>query len=877
MIRVQSILFNCILKKGFIFNLGENKNFVDKFNRNVKFSKFLIFSSYSSENNGSIKVKYTNDKTRIINTELQNEMAKSYMEYALSVIYGRALPDIRDGLKPVHRRILFAMYELNLVPEAPYRKCARVVGEVLGKYHPHGDTAVYDSLVRMSQEFSMRKVLILGHGNFGSIDHDPPAAMRYTECKLSNLSVDTLLKELDFKTVEYVYNFDGSSIEPSIMPSVIPSILLNGSSGIAVGMATSIPPHNLGEIVRSCLALIDNYNITNQELIKYLPCPDFPTGGLIIGNNSCKDLYEKGISSIILRGKINVEFSKSVKKVSKYNLIITEIPFQINKSMLIAKLADLVNSKIIQGISDIRDESDRKGIRIVIEIKRDYDPIKIVKIILKKSSLQITFSSYMLCIVDKQPILVNLKEILSLFLHFRRKIIRKNIKFELKNILKKKNILKGISISLEKIDLTIEKIKKSINNLEAKCILMEFGLSQEQSEAILNLQLRRLTKLESKKIDNDFEITKSSLNELKCILSSNILIDGIIKNQIKNISEIYGFPRKTLLINSINENIIEELETIENYESVIMITQYYIKKMFLESFESQTRGTKGKRGLIISDGDEISHFFSCNNRDDLIAISSGGIAYKIKVSRIPISKRNSKGTPILSILKGLENNQISSIIATSNCETEKFLVLLTQKGLIKRTSISNFNNISSRGLIILTLDENDSLKWVRKCYNDDSVIISTKKGKLLRFNASQKELKSTGRTSKGIKSIDLDSNDIISDFDIIPSQAITNFIILLTEMGYGKRIKVTELKIQKRGKKGIKVISLRENVNDYLISSRFCIENEEILISTSYGNVVKQKISDIAVQKKNSKGIIIQRLTEGDKVSKISIINSVIN
>mmetsp|Transcript_14663 Transcript_14663/g.33672 ORF Transcript_14663/g.33672 Transcript_14663/m.33672 type:complete len:448 (+) Transcript_14663:53-1396(+) len=439
-IKFQSILTKNV-KKNICFRFTNKKISFTKY-QIFRFSRIKILLSFSSNNDQIVMKEHSSDKTRIINTELQNEMTKSYMEYALSVIYGRALPDIRDGLKPVHRRILFAMYELNLLPETPYRKCARIVGEVLGKYHPHGDTAVYDSLVRMAQNFSMRKVLILGHGNFGSIDHDPPAAMRYTECKLSRLSVDVLLKELDFKTVEYVYNFDGSSVEPSIMPSVIPTILLNGSNGIAVGMATSIPPHNLGEIVNSCLALIENSNISNQELIKYIPCPDFPTGGIIIGSKSSKDLYEKGFSSITLRGKIYIEFSSNSKKHSKYRLIITEIPYQVNKSLLISKIAELINSKIIQGISSLRDESDRNGIRIVIEVKKDYDPIKIIKMILKKSSLQITFNSYMLSIVDKQPILLNLKEILSLFIHYRRKIIRNNLKFEFKNIFKKKKHIK---------------------------------------------------------------------------------------------------------------------------------------------------------------------------------------------------------------------------------------------------------------------------------------------------------------------------------------------------------------------------------------------------------------------------------------------------
>uniref|UniRef100_A0A7S0HE07 DNA topoisomerase (ATP-hydrolyzing) n=1 Tax=Hanusia phi TaxID=3032 RepID=A0A7S0HE07_9CRYP len=403
---------------------------------------------------------------------------------------------------------------------------------------------------------------------------------------------------------------------------------------------------------------------------------------------------------------------------------------------------------------------------------------------------------------------------------------------------------------------------------------MEFGLSQEQSEAILNLQLRRLTKLESDKINTDFEVTKLSLNELKNILTSNNLIDSIIKNQIKNISNTHGFHRKTFLINANNEKMIEELDTVENYETIIMITNYYIKKILLEAFESQTRGTKGKKGLIITEGDEISHFFSCNNRDDLIAISSKGIAYKIKVSSIPISKRNSKGTPVLSILKDLENCIISSILPTSDYDNRKFFVLLTLKGLIKRTPISHFINISTRGLIILTINENDSLKWVRSCFPNDTVIISTKKGKCLRFAVSQKELKSTGRTSRGVKSIDLDYDDLISDFDIIPNHVIPSFMVLITEMGFGKRLKISEVKIQRRARKGVKVISLRLKKNDNLISSRFCTDSEEILISTKFGNVVKQKISDVTIQRKNSKGVIIQRLAEGDSVSKISIIKS---
>jgi DNA gyrase subunit A len=831
-----------------------------------------------------INIKMKNEKTKkevenygkIISTDLHSEMSRSYMEYAMSVIYGRALPDVRDGMKPVHRRILFALDELGLNPNTPFRKCARVVGEVLGKYHPHGDTAVYDALVRMAQNFSMRSVLISGHGNFGSIDNDPAAAMRYTECRMSKLSKEVILKDIKKKTTDFINNFDGSCYEPSVLPSVLPTILLNGSNGIAVGMATNIPPHNLTEIVRAAFKLIENYELNENDLIKIIPAPDFPTGGSIIGLEGCSQLYKKGQGTIIIRG--NTYFEKAVtggkQDNNKISIIITELPFQVNKTNLITKIAELVNNKTIEGIIDLRDESDRDGIRVVIELRKDANKNVVLNNLFKKTPLQSSMGSHMLALVGNQPVTLTLKELLLLFIQFRKKTIRRKIQFELNESIEKNHLIKGLILTLNSLEFILTVIYRSKNNNEAKAILIESGLTNNQSNAILEIQLRRLTKLESKKLKQDFQILQQNVIKLKKPLALEIQLESLIKKEMKNAAKKFGMPRRTQIIYSKTNGNIEEIEMIENIQTIVIVTNFFIKRMIIETFESQSRGTRGKKGIIIEKNDQLMHFFSCNNHDTIICISRKGIGYSFKGYQIPISHRKARGISLSMFLGNVIGEKISSIIPISDFSFDESLILLTKNGMIKKTPLLPFRQITSRGLIVLKMKENDDLCWARKCYNNESILVSTKKGKSLRFMADENQLPSSGRNSKGKKAMSIEKGDKIIDFDILPAdqEGTKNFILLITAHGIGKRISSKEIKIQSRGGKGIKIINWRKNIADDLVSVRFCSE-KELFLSTKNGTIVRQKIEAIAIQSRLAKGVKVQNLIDGDLVAKISLVS----
>jgi DNA gyrase subunit A len=823
------------------------------------------------------KIKMLSDnfnRGKVISTDLHSEMSKSYMEYAMSVIYGRALPDVRDGLKPVHRRILYAMYDLGLHPNTPFRKCARVVGEVLGKYHPHGDSAVYEAMVRMAQTFSMRSVLILGHGNFGSIDHDPPAAMRYTECKISYLTQDLILKDIEKKSSDFINNFDGSCKEPSVLPSVLPTLLLNGSSGIAVGMATNVPPHNLTELANITIQLIRDPSINQRDLMKIVPGPDFPTGGTIVGIQGCQNLYESGQGSLILRGSSNFETIKNKGKAVRESIIITEIPYQVNKVALISKIAEMVNEKSLEGIQDLRDESDRDGVRIVIELKKDVNKKVILNNLFKKTPLQITFGGLILALVGKQPVILSLKELILLFIHFRKQTIRRKLQFHLNNSIERNYTVKSLILTLNDIDFVLVVIRRSKNNQEARVTLMESGLTQNQSDSILNVQLRRLTKFENEKLSNEYTNLSNSILDLKEGIVNSDRLGKIMKKEIQDIANRYGMPRRTNIIFSENSGIIKEAEMVENFQSIVMVTRYFIKRMIIETFEPQKRGTRGKKGVVIQENDEISHFFSCSNLDTILAISYNGIAFSIMTYRIPISRRNSRGVTLSTILPVVKATGIASIIPIPTFSSKQFLILLTQEGMIKKTPLVAFKNVTARGLIVLKLKNGDQLKWVRRCYAIDTVMISTQNGKGLRFLSDTHQLRSTGRNSKGVRSIFLGSGDRIADMDIIPfSKNEKNFqILLVTSRGYGKRVLVKQLRIQNRGGKGIIIVKFRPDDNDKLISSRCCKEGEEVILSTKEGTILRQKAEAIAIQSRSAKGVKVQKLSAADMVSKVSIL-----
>jgi len=835
--------------------------------------KIIIFQKHNS--NKELKmISESFNRGKVISTDLHTEMSTSYMEYAMSVIYGRALPDVRDGLKPVHRRILYAMYDLGLYPNTPFRKCARVVGEVLGKYHPHGDSAVYEAMVRMAQTFSMRSVLIFGHGNFGSIDHDPPAAMRYTECKISNITQDLILKDIEKQSSDFINNFDGSCKEPSVLPSVLPTLLLNGSSGIAVGMATNIPPHNLSELANITIQLIKNPQTNQRELMKIVPGPDFPTGGTIVGLQGCQNLYESGQGSLILRGNSNFETIRTKGKTNRDVIIITEVPYQVNKVALITKIAEMVNDKTLEGIQDLRDESDRDGVRIVIELKKDVNKKVILNNLFKKTPLQITFGGLMLALVGRQPVILSLKELMLLFIHFRKQTIRRKLQFYLNNSIDRIYSIRSLILTLNDIEFVLVVIRRSKNNQEARVTLMESGLTQDQSDSILNVQLRRLTRFETDKLNNEYKSLSNSILDLKEGVVDKDRIGKIMKKEIQEIKSKYGMPRRTNIIFSENSGMIKEAEMVENFQSIVMVTRYFIKRMIIETFEAQKRGTRGKKGVVIQENDEISHFFSCSNLDTILAISYNGTAFSVMTYRIPISRRNSRGVALSTILPTVRAGGIASIIPIPAFSSKQFLILLTQEGMIKKTPLQAFKNVSARGLLVLKLKSKDQLKWVRRCYSVDTVMISTQNGKALRFLTNTYQLRSTGRTSKGVRSISLGVNDKIADMDIIPySGSEKDFkILLITSKGYGKRVVIKHFKIQNRGGKGIIIVKLRQNEKDNLISSRFCKEDEEVLLSSKGGTILRQKAKAIAVQGRFGKGVKVQKLSQYDTVSKVSIL-----
>ena len=863
------------------FYLEKKKNFekefqIDKFNKKKKdiekFTKPLNMAKNFKESQVFLDTKETNGK--IITTDLHSEMSRSYMEYAMSVIYGRALPDVRDGFKPVHRRILFAMYELGLDPDTPFRKCARVVGEVLGKYHPHGDNAVYDALVRMAQNFSMRSVLIFGHGNFGSIDHDPPAAMRYTECKISYISKDLILKDINKQITNFVTNFDGSCNEPSVLPTRLPNLLLNGSSGIAVGMATNIPPHNLTEITRALIILIKNPSYNENNLLKLIPGPDFPTGGSIIGLQGCSKLYKTGQGSIVLRAKTHFETFQTQSKFHKIAIIITEIPYQVNKAALLLKIAEMVNEKIIEGIADLRDESDRDGIRIVIELKKDSKKEVVLNTLFKKTPLQNTYGAHFLALVGHQPSTLSLRELLLLFIQFRKQTVRRGIQYELGSSIDKIHIINGLILTVKSIDFVLSVIQKSFNSHEAKIKLIESGLTQIQSESILNIQLRRLTKLESNKVKDESNQLEFLIQDLKKNLAIPNTLNMIIKEEMHQIAKIYGMPRRTNIIFSETSGSIDEIEMIENFSKIIMVTKFYIKRMVIENFESQTRGTRGKKGLIIQEDDNISHFFSCNNHDTILCISQTGFAFAFKAYKIPISRRLNRGVSLSDVIPNTELNGITSIISIPIFSVDQFLILLTKKGIIKKTPLVAFKNITARGLLILKLNKQDQLVWVKICCEADNIFISTKKGKILRFSADSFNLRATGRNSIGKHSMNVDFDDIIVDMDVFSRfNKIEMYILVITALGYGKRTPCEDFKLQQRGGKGVLGIKLRNNNHDQLISMCCCKSDQEVLLSTKKGTILRQKIESIAIQSRLGMGVIVQKLIADDFVSKVLILS----
>ena len=840
-----------------------------------------------TEPNGGVPSEF---EDRIIQTDLRNEMSRSYLEYAMSVIVGRALPDARDGLKPVHRRILYAMYELGLTSERPYRKCARVVGEVLGKYHPHGDTAVYDALVRMAQDFSMQMPLVDGHGNFGSVDNDPPAAMRYTESRLRALTQDSLLEDIESETVDFIDNFDGSQQEPTVLPARIPQLLLNGSSGIAVGMATNIPPHNLGELIDGLMELIANPDLTDKEVMRIIPGPDFPTGGQILGRSGIRETYLSGRGSVTMRGVAEIETLEIAGRPDKDAIVITQLPYQTNKAALIERIAYMVNDKKLEGISDIRDESDRDGMRIVVELRRDSYPQVVLNNLFKLTPLQSNFSANMLALVDGEPITLSLLKMLRVFLDFRVETIEKRTTYLLRKAEERNHILLGLLLALDQLDAIISLIRTASDASMARKQLQEIhGLTELQSDAILQMQLRRLTALESDKIRLEHEDLLSKIKDFKDILSNKIRVFEIIKAELTVIKDKFRQDRRTEILDLGSG--LEDIDLIANERSVVLLTETgYLKRMPVSEFESTSRGTRGKSGTRSQGEEEVKLFISCNDHDNLLLFSARGVVYTLPAYRVPQCSRAAKGTPVVQLLPIPREEAITSLISVSSFDDDNHLLMLTTGGFIKRTPVSAFSKIRANGLISINLEEGDSLRWVRLAASGDSVLIGSKTGMTIHFRLDESELRPLGRTARGVRSMNLREGDALVSMDVLPKDladciASTNedeaidstaeydgpWILVASANGLGKRVPVTQFRLQKRAGMGLRAIKFRSST-DELVGLKVLDKGEELLLVSEKGVIVRTSADLISQQSRAATGVRLQRLDSGDHLAEVVLV-----
>tara|TARA_B100000941_G_scaffold96279_1_gene67044 strand:- start:15999 stop:18572 length:2574 start_codon:yes stop_codon:yes gene_type:complete len=830
---------------------------------------------------------------------VQDEMSSSYLSYAMSVIVSRALPDVRDGLKPVHRRIIFAMYKGGYDWSKPFRKSARIVGDVIGKYHPHGDQSVYDALVRLVQDFSMSVPLISGQGNFGSIDGDPPAAMRYTETKLGRIA-QYLTEDLEKNTVNFRSNYDETEKEPEVLPSQYPNILVNGAGGIAVGMATSIPPHNLGEVIDATKAFINNKEITISQLMKYIPGPDFPTGGVIIGKEIIKQGYNKGRGSFKIRGEIEFEEKKGGRDI----LVIKSIPYQVNKSLLIEKIAQLVRDKKIEGIRDLRDESNREGIRVVIELRKGVEPETVRRQLYKLTNIESSFGFNTLAIVDGKPKILNLKEFISEFLKFREDTVIKRVKYDLKKAEERVHLLIGLAAAVENIDEVIKiiksskdtdtakknllskkwKIKKSlkmINLIEKKKNISSYQLSKHQVEAILDLRLQKLTAYGIGEIESEIRKLSTLILEFNKIINSKKSLYELIINELNKIKDKFSNPRKTKIIDAVLNYNIEE--TIQKESVVINITnQGYIKRGALSSLKAQKRGGKGKTGISTREDDFVIQIFTANTHTPVLFFSTQGLAYKIKAHKIPEGTAASKGKSIYNILPLKSHHSISSIMPLPEDETEwknLMVIFATAKGNVRKNSLEDFININNSGKIAMKLDQDDRIIGVKICKDEQDILLSTQFGKCIRFKSKKLRL-FKGRSSKGIKGIQLADKDKVISLSILDNPQLTlktsskekkiknsldRYILSVTENGYGKRSSNTDYRVTNRGGKGIiGIINSERNGN--ISSSLVVTETDEILLSTDKGSIMRCAVKEIRIAGRNTQGVRIKKLSGNEKV-----------
>ena len=802
------------------------------------------------------------ENNRIIPLEIAEEMKKSYMDYAMSVIAGRALPDVRDGLKPVHRRILYSMSELNLTPDKPYRKSARIVGDVLGKYHPHGDTAVYYAMVRMAQDFSTRGLLVDGHGNFGSVDGDSPAAMRYTEAKMSKLALE-LLRDIDKETVDFVPNFDESLKEPSVLRSRYPNLLVNGSNGIAVGMATSIPPHNLGEVIDAAIHLIDNEECTVEELMQYIQGPDFPTAAMIMGKENILNAYQTG------RGKVKVRSRACIEELpkGKQQIVITEIPYQVNKARLVEKIAELVKDKKVEGISDLRDESSRSGMRIVIELKRDANPNIVLNKLYKHSQLEDTFSIIMLSLVNGEPKILNLKQMLYYYVKHQKDVVTRRTKFELNKAEARAHILEGLRIALDNIDAVINLIRSSKTTQEAKSGLIErFGLSDVQAQAILDMRLQRLTGLERDKIENEYEQLIKLINRLKEILANERLLLNVIKEEMLIIKENYADERRTEIRHAEGE--IDPKDLIEDEEIAITLTHFgYIKRVPADSYKSQKRGGKGVAALTTREEDFVKHLVSTTTHSRLLFFTNKGRSFRLNAYEVPEGKRQAKGTAIVNLLNLAPGEKIATLLAIDENDDNKYLLLATKNGIVKKTSREEFKNINKAGLIAIGLREDDELIGVRVTEGSKEVLLVTEQGMSIRFD--ENDIRPMGRTAMGVKGITLSENDKVVSMSLCDEGTD---VLVVSENGFGKRTDIEEYRLQIRAGKGIKTYNISEKTGK-LVGAEMVNEDDEIMIINSDGVLIRIRVNEISLFGRVTSGVKLMKTDDEVNVVSIAKIN----
>ena len=794
---------------------------------------------------------------QIIKRDIEEEMRTAYIDYAMSVIVARALPDVRDGMKPVHRRILYTMNEDGFTPDKPYRKCATTVGDVLGRYHPHGDSSVYDALVRMAQDFSLRYMMVDGHGNFGSIDGDPPAAYRYTEARMSKMA-QYMLSDIDKNTVDFMPNFDDRLQEPTVLPARIPALLANGSSGIAVGMATNIPPHNLTELANGIIKIIDEDNVTDEELMTVIKGPDFPTGATILGREGIKQAYTTGRGKIILRAEAEIEEMSG----GKQRIIVSSLPYQVNKSKLIEYIADLVKEKRIEGISAIRDESDRQEkVRIVIELKRDANPQVVLNLLYKYTQMQDTFGIIMLALVDGEPKILTLRECLDHYIEHRRKVVLRRTKFDLDKAEARAHILEGLKIALDNIDEVINIIRSSYD--DAKERLMErFGLSEIQAQAILDMRLKTLSGLQREKIEEEYNELMKLIAHLKEILASETLVYQIIKEEMIEIKEKFGDERKTKIVAAEGEIDVEDL--IKEEQSVIALTHFgYIKRMPIDTYKSQKRGGKGITGMTTKEDDFVKQIFTASTHDTILFFSNKGKVYRLRGYEIPESGRTAKGTAIVNLLSLDAGEKISTIIPIQNFAEGKYLLFATRNGLIKKTALTEYNSARKTGLLAITLKDEDELIDVRLTDGEDNVVLVTKQGMCITF--SERDVRPIGRVSQGVIGIRLDEDDSVIGMESI-IQGSNATLLAITENGFGKRTELDEYRVQTRGGKGVITYKITPKTG-VIVGIKIVNEEDDVMLITDTGTIIRINVKDISVLGRSTQGVTLMRTNEGKVVS----------